>query len=398
MRIVFLTNFFSEKMGYSDNFLPKAVAKLGHDVHIVTSNAQVYYGTKLYKDNFEPFLGPGLVECGASKLNGYQLHRLPVIKKKGEVLFKGLFEKLKSIKPDVVIISEHYSRLSKIAAFYKIILNYKFISECHYHISVFPPARGDITLAEKLKWFLYSNTIGRVFSFLCDACYPISSDAADIAEHFFGINSNKISISSLGTDTELFHPVFDATSQKQRQVTREKFGFKDSDIVCVYTGRFSHGKKTLCMAEAIASIHNNNKLYWGLFVGNGSVNDVEQIKNNIGCIVHDFIPCQDLPLIYRASDIAIWPAQESTSQLDAAACGLPLILSNRIFVKERIEGNGLLYEEGDYLDLAEKILSLTSTNKRKKLGEYGSVKMRKDFSWDKIARRRINDIENLMKK
>lgn len=36
MQIAIVSDWFSEKMGYAENFLPKAMASLGHEVHLVT--------------------------------------------------------------------------------------------------------------------------------------------------------------------------------------------------------------------------------------------------------------------------------------------------------------------------------------------------------------------------
>ena len=51
MKIVIVADWFSENMGYAENCLPKALAELGHDIHVVTSTAQVYFNTKFYKNS-----------------------------------------------------------------------------------------------------------------------------------------------------------------------------------------------------------------------------------------------------------------------------------------------------------------------------------------------------------
>jgi glycosyltransferase involved in cell wall biosynthesis len=79
------------------------------------------------------------------------------------------------------------------------------------------------------------------------------------------------------------------------------------------------------------------------------------------------------------------------SQLDAAVCGLPLILSNKIKVFERVDGNGLLYEEGSHIDLANKLLMLQDAEKRKQMSIHGVKKIKDNFSWQIIAKNRIKD-------
>ena len=61
MKIVILSSWFSERMGYIENCLPKALALLGHEVHVVSSTAQVYFNSPDYKEVYEPFLGKIIV-------------------------------------------------------------------------------------------------------------------------------------------------------------------------------------------------------------------------------------------------------------------------------------------------------------------------------------------------
>ncbi len=58
MKIVIVSSFYSEGMGYSENNLPKALASLGHEVHVITSNLNVYGTSSDYPKNYESFLGP----------------------------------------------------------------------------------------------------------------------------------------------------------------------------------------------------------------------------------------------------------------------------------------------------------------------------------------------------
>jgi len=79
--------------------------------------------------------------------------------------------------------------------------------------------------------------------------------------------------------------------------------------------------------------------------------------------------------------------------LDAAACGLPIIVNDTLLAKERIDGNGITYRLNDSADLAEKISLLSDLNHRRELGSIGSRRMIQLFSWDTIARHRLADYE-----
>ncbi len=88
MKIVILSNWFSERMGYIENCLPKALAKQGHEVHVISSTAQVYYNSPDYKNVYEPFLGKNIQEVGVKQVDGYTLHRIPFIDLDNKVCLK----------------------------------------------------------------------------------------------------------------------------------------------------------------------------------------------------------------------------------------------------------------------------------------------------------------------
>ncbi|HEY9082628.1 MAG TPA: glycosyltransferase family 4 protein, partial [Vicingaceae bacterium] len=124
---------------------------------------------------------------------------------------------------------------------------------------------------------------------------------------------------------------------------------------------------------------------------------LEEIAKMKGCIVHKFEPYHTLPKYYGIADIGVWPKQESTSMIDAAACGLPIVISNKVLATERVEGNGLTYVENDSEDLANKLLELKDAALRKQLGEFGVEKIQKNYSWDKIAKERVEDYKKFVK-
>jgi glycosyltransferase involved in cell wall biosynthesis len=249
-------------------------------------------------------------------------------------------------------------------------------------------------LVNAVRWFLFGNTIGLFISAHLEKCYPISVDAADIAVRYFGISKKKIKICSLGVDTEFFKPPNGDSARQVRSLLRAELGFKPAEIVCIYTGRLTEDKNPLCLAKAIDILVDQGEPFRGLFVGNGSEDYIKAIKTCRGCMVHPFVPVAELPKFYWSADVGVWPKQESTSQLDAASCGLPLILSKYIEVHERVKGNGILYDEDNHFDLAEKLITLEDTKVRSTMGMAGANKVLRNFSWRKIARDRIADYEN----
>src|SRR5260370_16596074 len=98
MRVVLLSETFTKGMGYLENLLPKYLARLGVEMHVVASDLPCYYRQqdikKVYNGFIEP-LQPGSVEAR----DGFTLHILGHRKTFGHMRMTGLHEKLSSIRP-----------------------------------------------------------------------------------------------------------------------------------------------------------------------------------------------------------------------------------------------------------------------------------------------------------
>ena len=112
----------------------------------------------------------------------------------------------------------------------------------------------------------------------------------------------------------------------------------------------------------------------------------------------DGIDFDQLGRFYRSAEIAVFPTQESMSMLDAAACGLPIIVNDTLRATERIDGNGLTYKLNDVDDLVRALRTLREAAARNVLGLSGARKMKTDYSWTEIARRRVADYDAALAK
>jgi glycosyltransferase involved in cell wall biosynthesis len=232
-------------------------------------------------------------------------------------------------------------------------------------------------------------------SLRAEKCYAATPDCRDIAVKYYGVPASQIELCSLGVDTDLFFPVGDSADfRASREATRRHFGFGPDDIVCIYTGRMTSDKNPLCLAMAVEQLRMQGQPFRALFIGSGP--QAEQIQGCNGSVRQDFVPNWELSPLYRAADIGVWPAGESLSMLDAAACGIPIVVNDTVLAVERFEGNGLTYHQGDVSSLAATLLRLRNAELRKSLGEFGAAKIVRDFSWTTIAQRRLRDYEEAL--
>jgi glycosyltransferase involved in cell wall biosynthesis len=391
LRVVLLAETFAKRMGYLESSLPKYMARLGIETHVVTMDLPPYYWIGDFSKTYGGFddsaeLLPGVVE----RYDGYTLHVLAHEKLAGYMRMIGLREKLKSIGPDIVQTMSPIGWIPLEASFYKLALGYKLFTACHTTASIFPLAtrKSYWWNRERLRCVLLRTLPGRFTSFFAEKSYGATVDCADVAVRFFGVPKSKIEVCPLGVDTEIFRPVTTERDHQARVELRHRLGFSESDVVCIYTGRFSEDKNPLLLARAVSRLGSNGTRFRGLFVGNGMQN--ESIQSMAGCVTHPFVPVRELGEFYRAADIGVWPTQESMSMLDAAACGLPIIVNDTIAAVERIDGNGLKYKLGDVDDLVRALVELGDSLARQGLGSFGAKKMA-GFSWETIARRRLQD-------
>lgn len=393
MRIAVVSAFYSEGMGYVENCLPKALATLGHDVHVIASNLNVYGNSADYDRTYRSFLGPADQGVMHKSIDGYTLHRLDSRLVAGYVWIRRLAAKIAQIRPDVVHCTEIASLQSFLLASIRPFIGFKLFTETHQHLSVVKPflKAPNGSHARKAAYWLTRTLPTRMASFSVEKCYAIAPDCVDVVTKFYGVPKEKVKLQSLGTDTDQFHPATSPDELARRSRMRHDLGYAENDIVCVYTGRLSQDKNPLLLARAVDSLAKHNPAFHSLFIGEGDQKD--EIMRCRSARVLPFMRHADLAEIYRLADIAVWPRQESMSMLDAAASALPIVVADSMGENERVIGNGRSYVENDVRDLADTLEQLAAQPLRENLGAHGRSKMVKKFSWTSIAASIVADYE-----
>ncbi|NVN92177.1 MAG: glycosyltransferase family 4 protein [Desulfuromonadales bacterium] len=392
MKIVILTETFGKNMSYLGSMLPKYLVRGGADVHVLTLELSPYYYMKDYQDTYSKFnRQTDLIDCPVEVYDGYTIHTLPHKKLFGYVYMKGELKKLRELSPDIVYSLTAIGWLPLIAALARPIIGYKLFTGSHTTASTFPMAHKKIPIwnKERLKCFFMRFIPGRIVSLASEKCYGPTKDCAEIAWRFFGVQRRKVEVLHLGVDTDYFFPVNSSILLNERMRLRSELGFCKDEIVCVYSGKMTEVKNAVILAKAIDRLRSEGYPYRGLFIGDGV--QKEEIARHDSCVVLDFMPYQSLARYYRAADIGVWPTNESTSTLDAAACGLPLVVSDGIVYREHVEGNGLVCKMNNLEDLVNTLHAYLDPKTRKQLGDAGALKMARHFSWESVAKRRLGD-------
>ena len=397
MKIVLISQFFSQDMGYTENILPKYLSKLGHEVIVISSDMQVYGNSSSYADNYASFLGDSKCSIGESQEDGFLLHRLESYSIAGYVGLKKLGALIKKLQPDII----QFIQIAGINNFSTLLSPFKLscsvFTECHQHASISKNITGRLSPSDYINnfWYRISRTIPSFLSHCrVEKCFAISPDCEIIANKLYGVPVDKIVLLSLGTDTDLFHACKTEIEKKHRSKLRSSLGIENDQILAVYTGRFSKNKNPLILGRAIERLYQKDKKFVSIFVGLGEQG--VEIQNCKGCQVIDFQPQNKLAELYRASDIAVWPREESMSMLDAAASGLPIIVSDQMGEQKRIIGNGLTYKEDNIDSLVNSLSQLSDVSVRAEMSDIGRKKMIESFSWLNHAKSREKYYKNSM--
>jgi len=392
LRIVFINPTHSSNMGYITNCLTRELADMGHEVHLLTSTLNVMGNKEYYQKTYAQFLGDAYVPEGIYLEENFTVHRMPaLIYKKEEVYFRGVYTKLKVLKPDIVHIYDVNHFLFIQAVFAKVVLRFKLFTAYHGVLSVFPLHNlwSNTSIYFKLKWTILHKITGYIGSLFTEQCYPATEDGQLIVTKYYGWPFKKCKVTPLGVNTARFYPLKDIAAKKK--LRQEIFTeIHENDFLCIYTGKYTNDKNPLCLAHAVNSLADKYPNIKAIFIGDGPQSQSIAVCKN--CYMISFVQNHELAKYYQASDVGVWPKEESLSMIDATACGLPIIVSDKMLSTERVEGNGLVYFENQADDLALKILVLYKDEAlAKKYSEHGSKKIIENYSYKKIAKERVSD-------
>ena len=153
-------------------------------------------------------------------------------------------------------------------------------------------------------------------------------------------------------DVDTFHPMKSDSLKKQLGITEE-------DFTIAFTGAFIKRKGCKKLAEAIDKLNDDNIKV--IFIGKGLDGDdcTPNCKGivHIGPVNHDLIP-----QYLNASDVFALPTLKegcSNAIVEALACGLPIISSNRSFNDDILNENNSIRIDPENVDsIADAIYNL----------------------------------------
>ncbi|MGB7294902.1 MAG: glycosyltransferase [Candidatus Aminicenantales bacterium] len=212
-----------------------------------------------------------------------------------------------------------------------------------------------------------------------------------------GFDLSKMKIFQRGIDVDMFTP-----QPKVRPLLKKRYGLDDA-FNLLYTGRISRDKDLAFLVKIYERLLDIDEKWNLLFVGDGpylrdlkaETRQYERVKFS-GPVDYG-----SLPEIYSAADLFVFPSTTDTFGmvvLEAQACGLPAVVSDRGGPMELIEDHrtGLVAEAGSIDDWVEKIAFLRNvwqTNPRRfeRMREEARQRILQSFSWDSVLKEMFDE-------
>jgi len=248
------------------------------------------------------------------------------------------------------------------------------------------------------RWFL--TLMMPRFLRAADAIIAVSECTRRDAIRFYGITEEKITVIYEGVS-----PRFRPASPEAVRAVREKYSLPEHFIL--YVGTIEPRKNLTALLEAfhhflatcsslsapcdlrpatcdlrLVIVGKKGWLYESFF------HRLRELGLDDRVIFTGYVPDEDLPAIYSAADLFVFPSLYEgfgLPVLEAMACGVPVVCSNTSSLPEVAGDAALLVDPTDVRALAGAMEEvLTDEGKRKEMRERG-LRQAAKFSWEKAA-------------
>ena len=210
---------------------------------------------------------------------------------------------------------------------------------------------------------------------------------ADIV-NLLNVAEEKVEVTRFGLE-EIFHPVDD----EKLLPLREKYRLPERFIL--FVGTIEPRKNILNLVRAFHKLDRDMSLVIAGRKGwlfEEIFKEVERL--NLGERINflDYFSETDLPLLYNAASVFVYPSLYEGfgfPPLEAMACGVPVITSNKSSLPEIVGEAGILINPEDVGEIREAIISVVDDDSLAQEMIRKGLERAKRFSWEKCARKTL---------
>jgi glycosyltransferase involved in cell wall biosynthesis len=278
-----------------------------------------------------------------------------------------------------------------------------------------PAKKGclNVVTVHDLIPYIYPETVGKGYLkiFLqemprimaqSDLVITVSEHSKRDIQRIFQLPDDRIAVTYEAPES-VYKPI-DKTQAKE--FVKKTYGIDRPYVL--YIGGFSPRKNVKGLINAFYEIQKDIPEEIALVLVGKEARDfddtsmlVDALRLNDRVIFTGFAPVLELPYLYNAAELFIYPSFYEgfgLPPLEAMACGTPTITSNTSSIPEVTGNAALLINPHDMYNLAEAMeKTLNSPELRAKMSADGLAQASK-FSWEKCARETLGAYEKLYNK
>ncbi len=205
----------------------------------------------------------------------------------------------------------------------------------------------------------------------CAGIIAVSKGNFKLLKDRYGISENLYLLEN-GVNTERFVPI-------DKNFARKQLGLPADDFIIIFVGGFIERKGPLRVLRAVEKVPGVK----AIFIGRG-----HQMPSGDRVLLARPMSNENLPLVLSACDAFVLPSLAeglSIAILEAAACGLPLIISDKDFNRAFIDDEGALFVDPSCVEDIARAISILNgdkdlrnslSQKSRKIAESHSLKER----------------------
>ena len=234
----------------------------------------------------------------------------------------------------------------------------------------------------------------------CDGIITVSEfSKLDIASEF-NFPIEKIFVTPLAAE-DIYKPI---NRSYCKNIIKDKYHIDNNFIL--YVGGYSPRKNIIGIMEAFSLLNKNLKKDLKIVITGRKGLSYERYRDRaiqLGIsdyvIFTDFIPLEDLPLFYNASEFLIYPSFYEgfgLPPLEAMACGTPVIASNVTSVPEVCKNSAILVNPNDVDELSYSIERVLTDSFLKLTMIERGLNTSNKYSWKNTALDTIKAYKNII--
>jgi len=385
LRILQIVPYFPPYNGWQEKSvynLSKYLVKMGHEVHVITSN---YPKAKEFE-----------------VIDGITVERHKCLMRPlRNPITPGILRLGKKIKEyDVIHTHNEHSFAAMVAAYFRKRTNVPLVLTCH----------GQLIFGSKIADCferVYSRIIGRRIFNIIDI---IAVNSTMDRDYLLSINpdiSEKIKVLHNAIDTDFFENVSSNASYRDSGDKIKSLISRDFKII-LFVGRLIKRKGIEWLIKAMDSIINalGRTDVLCIIVGEGEDHSYFEVlvnKFDLSDYVYFTrgVSNEDLIYMYRNADIFVLPSLSEvcpTVALEAMYFGLPVVATDIPGVRDHFKDVALLVSPRNEDELAAAIVKLLEDEElAKRLSTVGEELVKRKYTWDIVAKRYEKIYEQITK-